>query len=112
MMSATSRFNFTKTNLIALPNAAPGRRDTHFDTRTRGLMLLVTAAGRKAFYVRRKIDGRSERIYIGRFPDDWSVERGWIHRKQHDERVPLQGMHQRSFGDFQADGNRPTETAV
>ena len=74
-MSATSRFNFTKTNLVALPNAAQGRRDTHFDTRTRGLMLLVTAAGRKAFYVRRKIDGRSERIYVGRFPDDWSVER-------------------------------------
>ena len=37
-------------------------------------MLLVTAAGfKKTFYVRRKIDGRSERILIGRFPE-WSVE--------------------------------------
>lgn len=74
-MSHTSRFNFTKTSLAALPNAAPGSRDTHFDTRTRGLMVLVTPSGRKAFYVRRKVKGRSERIYIGRFPDDWSVER-------------------------------------
>jgi len=39
-------------------------------------------------------------------------QRGWIDRKQHDELVPLQRMHQRSFGDLQADGNRPTETAV
>ena len=81
-MSHTSRFNFTKSALVALPSAAPGRRDAHFDTRVRGLMLLVTAAGRKGFYVRRKIQGRSERIYIGRFPDDWSVEQA---RRRADE---------------------------
>ena len=43
---------------------------------------MVTAAARKTFYVRRKIDGRSERICIGRFPDDWSVENA---RKRADE---------------------------
>ena len=74
-MNRTSRFNFTKTSLAALPAAVRGRRVTYFDTRTRGLTVVVTAAGRKTFYLRRKVDGRSERIYIGRFPDDWSVER-------------------------------------
>ncbi len=73
-MSVTSRFNFTKTGVAALPGAAPGRRDTHFDTRTRGLMVVVTPGGTKTFYVRRKVNGRSERICIGRF-SDWSVER-------------------------------------
>ena len=73
-MSRTSRFNFTKTSLAALPNAAAGSRAAHFDTRTRGLTMVVTAAGRKTFYLRRKVEGRSERIHIGRFPDDLSVE--------------------------------------
>ena len=73
-MSATSRFNFTKTSLLALPVATPGPRATHYDSKTRGLTLVVTTAGVKTFYVRRKIDGRSERICIGRFPNNWSVE--------------------------------------
>jgi hypothetical protein len=37
---------------------------------------------------------------------------GWIHRKQNDERVTLQGMHQWTFGDLQAYRNRAPETAV
>ncbi len=73
-MATTSRLNFTKTALAALPPAAPGTRRACFDTKTRGLTLLVTPTGRKSFYVRRKIEGRSERLSIGRFPE-WSVER-------------------------------------
>ena len=55
-MSGTSRFNFTKTSLLALPAAAAGPRVTHYDSKTRGLTLVVTTAGVKTFYVRRKID--------------------------------------------------------
>ena len=72
-MHQVIRINFTKTALAALPAAPSGRRVAYFDSRTRGLMLLVTAAGVKTFYVRRKMHGRSERICIGRFPE-WSVE--------------------------------------
>jgi hypothetical protein len=73
VLRQVTRINFTKTTLAALPAAAPGGRVAYFDGRTRGLMLLVTAAGIKTFYVRRKLHGRSERICIGRFPE-WSVE--------------------------------------
>jgi integrase len=37
--------------------------------KVRGLYLDVTSTGIKAFYVRRKTNGRSEKFFIGRFPD-------------------------------------------
>ena len=73
-MSQTATLNFTKTILAALTAAPSGRRATYGDSKTRGLVLLVTTSGVKTFYVRRKLNGRSERICIGRFPE-WSVER-------------------------------------
>ncbi len=45
--------------------ASAGRRDTYHDTK--GLSLRVTDSGTKTFYVRRRIDGRSERIKPGVF---------------------------------------------
>jgi integrase len=85
-MTTTSRLNFTKTALAALPPAAPGTRSTYFDSKTRGLMLLVTPAGKKTFYVRRKIQGCSERIHIGRFPE-WSVEQARVRADEINARV-------------------------
>jgi hypothetical protein len=73
-MSDTIRFNFTKTALVALAAPPANRRATYWDSKTRGLMLLVTAGGVKTFYVRRKLRGRSERICIGRL-SEWTVER-------------------------------------
>jgi integrase len=73
-MSCTTRFNFTKTALAALAAPPADRRATYWDSKTRGLMLLVTAGGTKTFYVRRKLSGRSERICIGRL-SEWTVER-------------------------------------
>ena len=71
-MNIAKRFNFTKAGLAALKS--PTARTAFFDTRTRGLMILVTKQGAKSFYVRRKVNGRSERIYIGRLPE-WKVDR-------------------------------------
>jgi Arm DNA-binding domain/Phage integrase family len=70
----TTRINFTKTTLAALIAPTTARRVAYFDTKTRGLLLLITLKGTKTFYVRRKLNGRSERIFIGRFPE-WSVEK-------------------------------------
>src|SRR5215475_2932163 len=39
-------------------------------------------------------------------------QHGWIHGKQHQELIALQRMHQRAFGHFQANGNRPTEALI
>lgn len=69
MSSESNRINFTKATLLALPTPAPGKRATYYDTKTRGLNLVVTDAGTKTFYLRRKLKGASERVVIGRFPD-------------------------------------------
>lgn len=69
MAATTHRLNFTKAALAALPLPAKGKRATYFDARTRGLHVIITETGTTTFYLRRKHDGRSERILIGRFPE-------------------------------------------
>jgi hypothetical protein len=71
-MRRTTRINFSKTALAALAAPTAGRV-AYCDTRTRGLLVLITLGGIKPFCVRRKLNGQSERICIGRFPE-WSVE--------------------------------------
>jgi integrase len=66
---ATARINFTKATLAALPPAPAGKQATYHDSRIAGLTLLVTPAGAKTFYVYRRIQGRPERVKLGRFPD-------------------------------------------
>lgn len=59
---------FTKRSIEALPSAAPGERDTYLDDVTPGLEVRVTEKGTKTFYSRRWINGKAERVMIGRFP--------------------------------------------
>lgn len=68
-MAATKKIKFTKTALEAIPDALPGKRINVYDATTRGLMLRTTDRGVKSFVFCRKIQGRAERIFIGRFPD-------------------------------------------
>ena len=63
------RLNFTKAALLKAPNAKKGSKDSYYDEREKGLMLSVTAAGTKTFYLYKRIDGRPERLLLGRFPD-------------------------------------------
>lgn len=65
---ASEIINFTKESLTELPNAAKGF-DTYRDRQEKGLIITVTAKGVKTFYLLRKIEGKSYRIKIGRFPD-------------------------------------------
>ena len=66
--SKTSRFPFTIKRLQELPSPAAGRV-YHYDTKAAGLCLCVTKAGAKTFYLYRKIDGRPERVRLGKFPE-------------------------------------------
>jgi hypothetical protein len=66
---AIKKLNFTKPNLDALAIPSDGRRDYHYDAKTRGLALCVTSNGSKTFYVVRWVAGKSERIRIGPYPD-------------------------------------------
>lgn len=64
-----ARFNFTKPLLEALPLPAPGKRTMYHDTRIRGLVLRVTAAGTKTFYMYRRVEGKPTKLSLGQFPD-------------------------------------------
>ena len=60
-------FAFTETRLRNLN--APLEREYYADTRTRGFKLAVYRSGAKAFLIYRRVHGRPERIFIGRWPD-------------------------------------------
>lgn len=69
-MSKSSYINFTKHTIEELP--LPEKKGAHlrfFDLNTRGLYILITHGGARTFYARRKIQGKSERFCIGRYPD-------------------------------------------
>ena len=54
MTSQDKSFNFTKKSLDALPSPAVGKRLYVYDTKVRGLELMVTEQGAKSFKVYRK----------------------------------------------------------
>ncbi|HEY9792170.1 MAG TPA: integrase family protein [Candidatus Obscuribacterales bacterium] len=69
-MADSRRFNFRKKDIEAIELPEDGKQqERYYDTKTRGLFLLVTAAGAKTFYVRRKVKGKSELYMLGRFPE-------------------------------------------
>jgi integrase len=60
--------NFTKRTIDALPNPEKGRRVTYHDKKTPSLALRVSSNGSKSFIVRRKVNGRAERVTLGKYP--------------------------------------------
>lgn len=57
---------FTKRSIESLP--VTGKMYTEKDTKVPGLVVLVSPKGAKTFYVYRWLNGRPERIKLGRFP--------------------------------------------
>ena len=64
----TSRFSFTTARLNALSAPAKGRV-YHHDAKAAGLCVCITHTGSLTFYLYKKVDGRPQRIRLGRFPD-------------------------------------------
>lgn len=65
---AQNLINFTKSALENLPIPAAGRRLFFYDVKGNGLHVAVTSNGKKTFYIRRRINGKNEKHYIGPFP--------------------------------------------
>jgi len=61
------KYNLTKKLIEDL--GISEKRTYYRDVQVRGLYLDITASGVKVFYVRRTSGGRSDRLFIGRFPD-------------------------------------------
>lgn len=70
----TTRFSFTKPQIDALPEPEPGERVIYHDTNKNaaGLQLRVTSTS-KTFFIQKRVDGKPERVTIGKFPD-YSIE--------------------------------------
>ena len=66
---ASHHLNFTKAALLKAPAAPKGGKDYYYDEREQGLVLAVTPAGTKSFYLYKRVERRPERILLGRFPD-------------------------------------------
>lgn len=63
-----AEINFTKRTLDALSEPEKGKRDTYHDTKLAGLSLRVSSTGAKSFSVRRRVNGKAERVTIGKYP--------------------------------------------
>ncbi len=63
-----ARIRFTKLALERFPTPPSGRVYV-YDSTTPSLSLCVTAKGSRSFYLYKWINGRPERIHIGKFPD-------------------------------------------
>ena len=62
-------FNFTKKSLDALPLPTVGKRLYVYDTKVRGLELMMTEQGTKSFKVYRKLNDKPVRITLGKYPE-------------------------------------------
>ena len=63
-----AKLNFTKAAIDALQEPLKGWA-YRYDTKTRGLAIGISKCGARSFVFYRKVQGRPERITIGRYPD-------------------------------------------
>jgi integrase len=63
------RFHFTKKAIDALSLPQNGQRAYYYDDEVRGLAIAVSPLGKKVFVLYRKMDGRPERLTLGRYPE-------------------------------------------
>ena len=64
-----NNFNFTKKTLDIIAPATTGKRLYFYDTKIRGLELMVTEQGTKSFKVYRKFNGKPVRVTLGKYPE-------------------------------------------
>ena len=63
------RRRLTKRTVEAIPIPQDGSRVVVLDSDVKGFSVRVTPAGARVFYLVRKINGRTQRIRIGAYPD-------------------------------------------
>lgn len=59
--------HFTDAELKSLASPAKGKLSKHLDTECPGLMLKVNPTGKKYFYIRKKVEGKTREVKIGEF---------------------------------------------
>ena len=69
MKQQDNSFNFIKKSLDALPLPEKGKRLYVYDTKVRGLELMITDQGTKSFKVYRKFNNKPIRVTLGKYPE-------------------------------------------
>src|SRR3990167_3344579 len=69
MSLQNKNFNFTKKSLDTISSPDPGKRFYVYDTKVRGLELMVTDQGTKSFKVYRKFNNKPIRVTLGKYPE-------------------------------------------
>lgn len=72
-MVIDKQFAFTKERLAQIPLPADGALAYYKDTKQSGLQLYITSTGVITFFVRKRVQGRDERLLIGKY-DGVSIE--------------------------------------
>jgi integrase len=73
MKQQEKSFNFTKKALDTLVMPETGKRFYFYDTKVRGLELMITEQGSKSFKVYRKCNGKPVRVTLGKY-SEMSIE--------------------------------------
>jgi len=56
-------------NIKALPIPTDGKRTYHYDNKVPGLGIMIFPSGTKTFFLYKRVDGKPDKIKLGRFPD-------------------------------------------
>jgi hypothetical protein len=68
-----NKINFTKTSLNNLALSTEGKIAYYYDKQVSGLGIMIFMSGTKTFFFYRRVQGRPDKIKLGRFPE-MSVE--------------------------------------
>ncbi len=68
-----NKINFTKSNILNLPLPEVGKINYFYDVQVNGLGIMIFASNTKTFFLYKRINGRPDKIKLGRFPE-MSVE--------------------------------------
>lgn len=65
----SNKVNFTKSLIINLPLPTKGKISYYYDKQVSGLGLMLFNSGSKTFFLYKRINGRPDKIKLGRFPE-------------------------------------------
>jgi integrase len=64
-----NKINLNASNIKKLPSPTDGKRTYYYDTKLPGLGIMVFPTGTKTFFLYKRVDGKPDKIKLGRFPD-------------------------------------------
>ncbi len=64
-----NKINLNVSNIKKLPIPTDGKRIYYYDNKVPGLGLMVFPTGTKTFFLYKRVDGKPDKIKLGRFPD-------------------------------------------